>query len=240
MQNLWWNLRQAVVFALVVFVCLVAGYAFYDLWQVEQSASMNNADFKLAQGGDSDDIKWQESENMIAWIRIDDTNIHHPIMHGRDNKWYLTHDWQEQYSTAGSVFLDYRNDANFHDDYIVIYGHRMSRGLMFSDIGNFADEKYFNEHESGVIFVPSGEFKLETVAFLRPRIDSVLYDVEGRIKLEARDNLEDVLDFADLVNYEAIDKVRSGREGKLIVLSTCSRDSNKTRDALVMFAVRVK
>ena len=73
------------------------------------------------------------------FIFIRPTNIDYPILAGEDNTSYLKTDYKGDYSPAGSIFLDYRNSRSLDDDYFVVYGHNMAKGLMFSDI-----KKYIN------------------------------------------------------------------------------------------------
>lgn len=65
----------------------------------------------------------------MGWININDTPIDYPIMKGNDNEFYLTRDFNKEYLTSGSIFMDYRNEG-FQDRNTVIYGHHMRDGSM--------------------------------------------------------------------------------------------------------------
>lgn len=169
---------------------------------------------------------------MIAWVRIDNTNIHHPIMHGKDNMWYRTHDWQEQYSTAGSIFLDAENEVDFKDNFNILYGNIAHKtfddrrlGLMFADVQNFANEPYFNECEDGVIFVPKGEYALHIVAYLDPnKFDYSVAELKDKDALESLEKVKKVAALYREPKY-AVEK--------LVMLRT-------SKDAIVAVMHRVK
>ena len=61
------------------------------------------------------------SDDMVAWITIDGTNIDYPVMQGDDNVKYLNTDPFGKYSLSGSIFLDSRNAPDFSDYYWRIY-----------------------------------------------------------------------------------------------------------------------
>ena len=45
------------------------------------------------------------SDDMVAWITLDDTNIDYPVMQGSSNNAYLNTDPFGNYSLSGSIFL---------------------------------------------------------------------------------------------------------------------------------------
>lgn len=56
----------------------------------------------------------------------------------------MTRDTCKNTSLAGSIFMDARNEDDFSDRYIIIYGHHMDNGFMFGDLDKFIDEDFFN------------------------------------------------------------------------------------------------
>lgn len=146
-------------------------------------------------------------------------------MQGSDNAWYLTRNEKGEYSVAGSIFLDFRNNKNLADNFNIIYGHRMSQGRMFSDIAKFEDKDFFDVHASGKILLKDGEVKFKVLAFARIGIDSALYKLETR--REAADGLDVVK--KEAMHFREVDDI-----GRLFVLSTCNKDSKSIRDVLVI------
>ena len=85
------------------------------------------------------------NEDYRFWIKVDNTNIDYPVVQGKDNSYYLNHDFNKNYLAAGSIFMDCRNDFGV-DKSIVIYGHYMKNKTMFGELHNFKKEKFFNQN----------------------------------------------------------------------------------------------
>ena len=87
------------IFSIFIFVSL---YALYDYYQIYDSVKIEN--------NDENYTNYVFEDNVIGWINIYDTSINYPIVKGKDNKEYLNKDYKNEYSKAGSIFLDYRNN----------------------------------------------------------------------------------------------------------------------------------
>ena len=72
--------------------------------------------------------------DIVGWIYSEGTPINYPIMQGTDNSYYLKHLYIGEYNGASSIFLDGRNSSDFSDRHIVVYGHHMQNGSMFSSL----------------------------------------------------------------------------------------------------------
>ena len=146
---------------------------------------------------------------MVAWLRIDGTHIDYPVMQANDNEWYLTRDYLGRNAVSGSVFLDFRNSADFDDGLSIVYGHRMNGDLMFSDVAKFADSGFFLSHRSGRLITPVSDVPLTAI--------------EHRV-LSAEDDA-----------YRGLSKESLGLgDGRYLLLSTCNRSGRMKRDVLVM------
>lgn len=100
------------------------------------------------------------------WLMIDDTNIDYKVMQGKDNFEYLSKNPYGDYYIGGSLFLDYRNDPDYKDEYNIIYGHNMAGGKMFSDLKKFYDKKFFDTHKTGTLFLKNKIYKLKIIGVL--------------------------------------------------------------------------
>ena len=200
---------------------MICIYAIYDFWCcIKQSESGEYVTIAA-----SADFDWAANSNVIAIISIDDTTIHYPIVQWRDNKYYLARNERNEYSVAGSIFLDYRNSKDFGDNYNIIYGHRMSAGQMFSDIAKFEEGEFFDVHKKATILRADEEIDTEIIAFLRVGVNSSLYRSESR-RLRP-DNLQDI-------KSEAIQYRENNEVGRIFALSTCNKKSKSLRDVLVL------
>lgn len=114
---------------------------------------------------DVQEVIREMSDEVVAWLKIDDTNIDYPVMQASDNTKYLNTDPYGDYSLAGSIFADSRNASDFSDYYTILYGHHMAHDYMFGALDHFEDPKYFDQHRNGTITINGVEHKLNIFAF---------------------------------------------------------------------------
>ena len=76
----------------------------------------------------------KDNKYTIGWLIVEGTNINYPVVKYKDNSYYLNHDFNNNYNSAGWIFMDYKNQLD--DQNIVIYGHHRRDGSMFGSIDN--------------------------------------------------------------------------------------------------------
>lgn len=152
------------IFFLLFF--LIGFYALYDYYMVYKQAN-DESILKYKPGYESDsDTDKEITDDMVAWLTLDDTSIDYPVMQGEDNTGYLNTDPFGEYSLSGSIFLDSRNTADFSDDYSLIYGHHMESDAMFGGLDHFLDKEYFTSHKTGILTVGDTIYQLTIFAVL--------------------------------------------------------------------------
>lgn len=86
-----------------------------------------------------------ENSDCIGWICIPNTNVSYPVMYTPyDPEKYLRKNFYGEYSMSGVPFLDARSSLNSGN--LIIYGHNMRNGTMFSDVKNYANADFKNAH----------------------------------------------------------------------------------------------
>ena len=63
--------------------------------------------------------------------------------HPNDPQKYLRKNFEGKYSVSGVPFLDYRCTP---DTNLIIYGHNMKNGTMFSDLKKYLDKTFREQH----------------------------------------------------------------------------------------------
>ncbi|WP_249860716.1 class B sortase [Paenibacillus konkukensis] len=86
--------------------------------------------------------------DVAGWLKIDDTFIDYPIVRGRDNEFYLSHNLKREPEKAGSIFMDYRNGAPGERRNTILYGHRMKDGSMFGQLKEYLQREFLEEHRT--------------------------------------------------------------------------------------------
>ena len=223
---------EMVTLVLFLFLILIGFYAFYDAGSVTRSSALG--DDILAVSPENDDDGYMQlagakeiNSDIIGWVKIFDTSINHPVLYSGDNDTYLSINYKKEYSAGGSAFVDYRNNK-FNDAYTVVYGHRMSDGMMFSDITRYTDEDYFKQHLTGKLWTDDATYDLQILGFGIFNVGEVnIYDV-------------DILKSDSNLAFSEVSKsfmYRSGYEfetgDKLILLSTCDNAGRHKRDVLL-------
>ena len=67
----------------------------------------------------------EENQDIVGWLEIEDTNINYPVLQGKDNEYYMTHNYKKQKSKNGSIFLDKDYDWNIKGNNLLMYGHNL-------------------------------------------------------------------------------------------------------------------
>lgn len=95
--------------------------------------------------------------DVVGYIRIRDkngscadTHVDYPILqktNEEESEFYIDHNIRQEYSSAGSIFLDWRNVIGTPDqsDNLIVYGHDMGNGSMFGSLKKYKEYNYFYE-----------------------------------------------------------------------------------------------
>lgn len=100
------------------------------------------------------------------------------MVQGEDNEYYLHHTFRKEVNKAGSIFLDYRNCADFTDQRVIIYGHNMKDGSMFSDLKRYQDNTFRKESGTAYLYLPEKTFQLEIVVCESVSMRAEVYALE--------------------------------------------------------------
>lgn len=165
--------------------------------------------------------------NVVATIEVEGTKINLPVVQGEDNDFYLNHDFKGDYNPFGAVFLDYRNNSDFKDMNMVLYGHNAKTGNVFYELKNFLNKDFSDKF--GKIYVDTKEGRL-TYNVVASYVASPYDDYRSPHYDESRWN-----DFIDWINSRnVLDRKLDTSVDGFLTLSTCSGES----DRLVIHAIK--
>ena len=82
------------------------------------------------------------NDDIAGWIFMPGFKkaLDYPVMQASNNEYYIYKDFYKNYSYAGSVFMDYRNNPFQVDKHIIIYGHAMNDLSMFGNLKEFSEK----------------------------------------------------------------------------------------------------
>lgn len=135
--------------------------------------------------------------DVVAWIQIPGIGVDYPVVQGKDNEHYLHYTFDGKANKAGSIFLDCRNRADFTDSKVILYGHNMKDGSMFSNLKKYQDVAFRKEQGRVLIYLPDKVLECEIVECRQVSVQDSVYEI-----------------------------IREEKDLKQIVLSTCSTSSN--------------
>ena len=223
-----------------------AAYSGYRLWKETEryrAAEKNYDDIRdtvivrPVQTDDDPDPKrqfdWAAMQainpSIFAWIELEGSSIDYPIIQGSDNEYYLKHLPDGTYNDAGTIFMDTDTHTDFSDRVTVFYGHHMlDEPLMFAEVENYEDQRYYDSHKKFTIYTPEAEYEIYPVA------GHVTSGTAGYIQLSFSSDEEymayirSFTEHSDFVSEETLSET-----DQIVMLSTCSYDINDGRYVLI-------
>ena len=167
----------------------------------------------------------KENSDIVAWLEIEGTKINYPVLQGKDNSYYMTHDYQKKYSSNGSVFLDKDYSWSLPSANLLIYGHNMNNNTMFQDLLSYQKESFYKEHPNIRFTTKDEDVYYEIISAFKSR---VYYKSEQNVfRYYYFVNEKDETDYNNFVqNAKKASLYDTGKTANyrdsLITLSTCS------------------
>lgn len=240
------NMLVNIVLALALLVsCCYAAYALWDNNQILTSAQDVQADMiKLKpevqvsqdEAVDNEDAfaaLLDLNPDVVGWITMDNTRVDFPILQGEDNLTYINRDVYGNFSLAGSIYLDSRNDPDFADCYSLLYGHHMAEGNMFGDLDLYKDKSFFQNNTTGLLILRDRTYKLEVIScMLVSASDDYIFEPDS-----TRDAIDDLLDYLESNSMHlqpgVLQQIRQNNNPQLLALSTCSSEFTDARTIVI-------
>lgn len=190
---------------------------------VEDNESIENDENKIPFTVDFEKLK-QENDDIVGWIYCKDTPINYPIVQSNDNDYYLRRLITGEYNTAGSLFMDYRNDPDIEDNNTIIYGHNMKNATMFGTLQKYRNQEYYDNHKVMYYFTSEKNYIVKLFAGFTGNVESSIYKLNG-INQSNIDELYRKSNFKSNVEVTENDKI--------ITLSTCAYEYDGARYIVV-------
>lgn len=102
----------------------------------------------------------------VGWLYIPALEVEYPVVQGKDNEYYITHTFQKEKNSAGTIFADYRAAADFSDYNTLVYGHNMKNGSMFGKLKNFIRDAGLCENNPYFyMYTPEGCYQYMIISY---------------------------------------------------------------------------
>lgn len=144
-----------------------------------------------------------ENADCIGWLSIDGTSISYPVMYTpSEPQKYLRRSFYGQYSQSGVPFLDGRCDLQSSN--LIIYGHNMKNGTMFSDLKRYVGRDFLNAHRTVKFETTDGVQTFIVTEALKTNTSDAWYD-----RIAAEDGRQLILSTC----------YGSGKDGRLLIIA---------------------
>lgn len=177
----------------------------------------------------------KHNEEVVGWITMNGTQIDYPILQAENNTDYLTKDYNDRVTRAGSIFLDFRNEITTEDKNTVVYGHRMKDGSMFQHLTKFLDEDFLEEHQTFEYDTLYDSYEAEIFSVYNTLTDFNYIQTDFQNNEQYAGLLEKMKNKS---KFETNVEVNS--DDLIITLSTCDYELDENEGRLVVHAKLVK
>lgn len=177
-----------------------------------------------------------QNNDMVGWIKIEDTKINYPVMQSKDNpNFYLKHGFDKAYTDYGCPYIQENCDVDIPSDNLIIYGHNMKDSSMLSGLMKYTDKSFWESHKTISFDTLTEKCDYEIIAAFK----TVVYtDSPESFKYYQFVNADTADEFnayitkcKELALYDT--GVTAEYGDKLITLSTCEYSRNNGRMVVV-------
>lgn len=175
------------------------------------------------------------NKETVAWIRFENpSQINYPVLHTSDNEKYLKTTFEKNRNSAGAIFMDAQNVADFSDRNTIIYGHNMKNDTMFGKLEEYKKYDFYKQNPYFYIYTPDGiEHKYQVFAA------AVVEDTATNYRKQFA-NDQEFLEYLQSIMARSIYKsgIEVTAESRIITLSTCTNVTDTQR--FVVHGVKVE
>ena len=165
----------------------------------------------------------KKNSEVVGWLYLPNTPINYPVVQAEDNDKYLHLDLNGKQLSAGTMFMDFRNNPQGEDTNYIIYGHHMKNGTMLSAIVKYKSQSFYDEHPVVYYFTPQQKYKVELFAGYLIGYDDEMYDSS----LTLDDPTALVAEYKKNSTFKS--DVTVTPEDTLLTLSTCTYEYDDAR-----------
>ena len=183
---------------------------------------------------------YMQNKDMVGWIRINDTNINYPVMQSIDKpNFYLKHGFDKSYTDYGCPYVAESCDVSKPSDNLIVYGHHMKNGSMFSDLEKFKKKDFWEEHKTLNFNTLYAKQTYEIIAVFKTVVYTESSSEFKYFQFSDAESPEHFNNYISKCKTKAIYETGVTAEygDKLITLSTCEYSNANGR--LVLVAKRI-
>lgn len=161
----------------------------------------------------------KQNSTIIGWLSLADSRLDNPVLQTDNNDFYLTHNYLNEKSRGGSIFVDFRNEP-MTDRHTIFYGHVLRNGTMFGELSKFANQPYADTHPVFIYESATEKYELQVFAAYETTTDFYYIETE----------------FSDVTFDQFLNEIKQHSEitmpvevsvsDKIVTFSTCTTSPN--------------
>ena len=242
------NLITILILVVAIGVCAYAGWNLYKIFSEYKAGSDEYAKISdmvvTEKQAEVKDETWVDKEtkkkvwtapleidydklseinpDFVGWLYVEALpDISYPIVHYKDNDYYLHRTFEKTDNFAGCLFVNSYNMGDFTDQNTIIYGHNMKNGSMFGKLKNFSDPEVFKKSRYFWIFTP--DFIYQYRIFSASVVDKtgLTYQISF-----TDDEFDQFISRAYSNSVVDNQGVTVTKEDRIVTLSTCTGDDS--------------
>ncbi len=193
----------------------------------------------------------EKNPDTRAWVKITGTTVNNVVVDGRDNEYYLSHDFNGNKSISGTIFSSELNTWDGKDDNTILFGHNMDSGDFFAYIVHYIPNDasrepiaFYKVHPTVMMATPDGgcaTYKIFAGMFCNTQPEyGEVFNYIGKTRFADADDFNNyIIDVMDRSWFFTDVDLTYGDE--LLTLSTCSWPLGRKIDTRwVIFARKVR
>ncbi len=178
----------------------------------------------------------EQNADVVGWLEIKNTNISYPVLQGKDNSYYMTHNYKNEKSKNGSIFLNADYNWKIPSNNLLIYGHNLGNGMMFQELLKYEKESFYKEHPLIRFTTVDEDIEYEIISVFKSRVyyksEKNVFRYYYFINNESKEEYDKFVKNAKNASLYPINTTANYGD-QLITLSTCSYHVQDGRFAVV-------
>lgn len=224
---------MVIIVSAAVFVICAAVLINWHLESKNTQDAINELDRVLTESETAEDDEKPYIKNCVAWIEIPGTDIDYPVMQKQgDPEYYLRRNYKGEYSYSGTPFLDENCNIRLSKN-LIVYGHNMKDGTMFSELTKYKDLKFCMEHQAMKLTIDGITYNYTLYAVCSVDASEGWYTFTNEV---SEDNFAELISHTQNRSSYLSSTEQAAYGDHFLTLSTCDYASDDAR--LIVIAKR--
>lgn len=102
------------------------------------------------------------NDSVVGWLYCPtNTVINYPVVQSSDHEFYLSHGFDKEPNTSGTLFADMDSVTGVTLSNLIIYGHNMKDDSMFGSFQAYVDRSFYEQNPTFYYLTPTTCYRVE-------------------------------------------------------------------------------